>query len=157
MCGFLKKFIKRGIGIAGKNLMNFANGATGGLAGKVVDNVIDGVNKHAGVIGKVAQGIGRPLLSDKARTTISNLADSAIKYIPKGNVRTALEKINNAAQGRTNNKATSESIIKTKINKQLDSTEPNSHAKFKTKIKQNKKRLNSTKPNSSVKFIKGGG
>ena len=125
MCGFLKKFIKTGIGLAGKHLMNFSNGVSGGLAGKVVDNAIDGVNKHAGVIGKVAQGIGRKLLSDKTRANISNLADTAIKYIPKGNVRTALEKVNNVAQGRNENYN-----VKTKINKQLNSTEPNSQARY---------------------------
>ena len=98
--------------------MNFANSATGGLAGKIVNTAIDGVNKHAGVIGKVAQGIGQKLFSDKTREKISNFADKAIKFIPKGNVRTALEKVNNAAQGRNENYN-----IKTKINKQLNSTE----------------------------------
>ena len=125
MCGFFKKFIKTGIGLASKHLMNFANSATGGLAGKIINTAVDGVNKHAGIIGKVAQGIGRKLLSDKTREKISNLADTAIKYIPKGNVRTALEKVNNAAQGRNENYN-----VKTKINKQLNSTEPNSQAKF---------------------------
>lgn len=136
MCGFFKKFIKTGIGLASKHLMNFANSATGGLAGKVVNTAIDGVNKHAGIIGKVAQGIGRKLLSDKTREKISNFADTAIKYIPKGNVRTALEKVNNAAQGRKENYS-----VKTKINKQLNSTEwaqeaprtkskPNSRARY---------------------------
>lgn len=38
----------------------------------------------------------------------------ALKYIPKGEVRTALEKVNNAAQGRSN--------IKNKYNKQLNAS-----------------------------------
>ena len=105
--------------------MNFANSATGGLAGKVVNTAIDGVNKHAGIIGKVAQGIGRKLLSDKTSEKISNFADTAIKYIPKGNVRTALEKVNNAAQGRNVNYS-----VKTKYNKQLNSTEPISQERY---------------------------
>ena len=133
MGSFLKKFIKTGIGLAGKHLMNFANSATGGLAGKVVNSAIDGINKHAGVIGKVAQGIGRKLLSDKTRDRISNIADTAIKYIPKGNVRTALEKVNNAAQGRQSLSSSDRNQsynIKTKINKQLNSTDPNSQARF---------------------------
>ena len=130
MSGFLKKFIKTGVGLATKHLMNFVNNHTGGLAGKLVNTAIDGVNKHAGLIGKVAQGIGRNLLIDDARKKLSNFADSAIKYIPKGSVRTALEKVNIAAQGRPNNKSIGESNIKTKINKQLDSTESNSRAKF---------------------------
>ena len=130
MCGFLKKFIKTGVGLATKHLMNFANNNTGGLAGKLVDSAINGVNKHAGLIGKVAQGIGRKVLSDETREKLSNFADSAIKYIPKGSVRTALEKVNNAAQGRPNNKSIGESNIKTKINKQLDSTESNSRARY---------------------------
>ena len=139
--GIFKKFIKTGIGLASKHLMNFANSATGGLAGKVVNTAIDGVNKHAGIIGKVAQGIGRKLLSDKTREKISNFADTAIKYIPKGNVRTALEKVNNAAQGRNENYN-----VKTKINKQLNSTE----------WAQEAPRTNS-KPNSQARFVKGGG
>ena len=130
MCGFLKKFIKTGVGLATKHLMNFANNHTGGLAGKLVNTAIDGVNKHAGIIGKVAQGIGRNLLSDETREKLSNFADSAIKYIPKGSVRTALEKVNNAAQGRPNNKSIGDNNIKTKINKQLDSTESNSQARY---------------------------
>ena len=130
MCGFLKKFIKTGVGLATKHLMNFANNNTGGLAGKLVDSAINGVNKHAGIIGKVAQGIGRKVLSDETREKLSNFADSAIKYIPKGSVRTALEKVNNAAQWRLNNKSIGGSNIKTKINKQLDSTEPNSQARY---------------------------
>lgn len=141
MCGFFKKFIKTGIGLASKHLMNFANSATGGLAGKIVNTAVDGVNKHAGIIGKVAQGIGRKLLSDKTREKISNLADTAIKYIPKGNVRTALEKVNNAAQGRNENYN-----VKTKINKQLNSTEWAQGAP-RTKFE----------PNSQAKFVKGGG
>ena len=141
MCGFLKKFIKTGIGLAGKHLMNFANSATGGLAGKIVNTAIDGVNKHAGVIGKVAQGIGQKLFSDKTREKISNFADKAIKFIPKGNVRTALEKVNNAAQGRNENYN-----IKTKINKQLNSTE---WAQSTPKTK--------SEPNSQARFVKGGG
>ena len=141
MCGFFKKFIKTGIGLASKHLMNFANSATGGLAGKIINTAVDGVNKHAGIIGKVAQGIGRKLLSDKTREKISNLADTAIKYIPKGNVRTALEKVNNAAQGRNENYN-----VKTKINKQLNSTEWAQGAP-RTKFE----------PNSQAKFVKGGG
>ena len=141
MCGFFKKLIKTGIGLASKHLMNFANSATGGLAGKVVNTAIDGVNKHAGIIGKVAQGIGRKLLSDKTREKISNFADKAIKYIPKGNVRTALEKVNNAAQGRNENYN-----VKTKINKQLNSTEWAQEAP-RTKFE----------PNSQARFVKGGG
>ncbi len=152
MCGFLKKFIKTGIGLAGKHLMNFANSATGGLAGKIVNTAIDGVNKHAGVIGKVAQGIGQKLFSDKTREKISNFVDKAIKFIPKGNVRTALEKVNNAAQGRNENYN-----IKTKINKQLNSTEW-AQGTPKTKSERTycpKERC--SEPNSQARFVKGGG
>lgn len=117
--GLLKRFIKNGVSLAGKHVMNWANAATGGLAGKVADNVVNKVNKHSGVIGKVAQGIGRKLFSDKTREKMSNLADSAIKYLPKGNVRTALEKVNNAAQGRSND-------FKSRYNKQLNSSQPTS-------------------------------
>lgn len=116
--GFLKKIIKNGIGLAGNQVMNMANSATGGLAGKIFNATVNKVNKNSGIIGKVARGLGKKFLNDKTREKISNITDTAIKYIPKGNVRTALENINNAAQGKSNHN------IKTKYNKQLDSTEP---------------------------------
>lgn len=119
--GIFKRLIKTGIGLAGKHLMATADAATGGLASKVANTAIEGVNKHAGMIGKVAQGLGQKFLSDKTREKISNFADKAIKYIPKGNVRTALQKVNNVAQGRNEDYK-----IKTQMNKQLNSTEPNS-------------------------------
>lgn len=116
--GFMKKFIKTGIGLVGKHLMNFADSATGGIASRLVNSAVDGVNKNAGIIGKVVRGAGKKLFNDKTRDTISNIADTALKYLPKGNIRTALEKVNNAAQGRNDNYN-----IKTKYNKQLDSIE----------------------------------
>ncbi len=121
--GFFKKLIKTGIGLAGKHLMNTANTITGGLAGKLTNTVIEGVNKHSGIIGKVAQGIGKKLFSEETRNKISNFADKALKYIPKGNVRTALEKVNNAAQGRTenNNAKLKTDNINTENSKQMKS------------------------------------
>ena len=98
--GFIKNFVKTGLGLAGKHLMNWANTATGGLAGKLVNTVVDGANKHAGIIGKVASSIGQKLLSDETRNKISKFTDKALEYIPEGSVKTALTKINNAAQGR---------------------------------------------------------
>lgn len=131
--GFFKKLIKGAVGAAGKHLMGMANAATGGIAGKLVDTVVQGANKHAGIIGKVARGIGRAVLSDETRNKLSNFADSALKYIPGGAVKTALKKINNAAQGREHKvpgaKGDDENYgFKEKHNKQLNSTEANSHA-----------------------------
>lgn len=100
MCGFFKNFVRQGLGLAGKHLMNAANAATGGLAGKLVNGAIDGATKNAGVIGKVASQLGKRFLSDKTRNWLSKTADKALDYLPDGNVKTALSKINNAAQGR---------------------------------------------------------
>ena len=98
--GFLRKLIKQGIGIAGKQLMNQANAWTGGLAGKAINSMVSGANNNAGLIGSVANKLGNKFLNLGARKMLSSTADQAIKYIPKGSVRDALTKINDAAQGR---------------------------------------------------------
>ncbi len=131
--GLFKKLFKGAVGTAGKYLMGVADSATGGLASKLTNTVVQGANKHAGVIGKVMGGIGRAVLNDNAREKLSKFADSALKYIPGGAVKTALKKINNAAQGREHKvpgaKGDDENYgFKEKHNKQLNSTEANSHA-----------------------------
>ena len=120
--GLFKKLFKTAVGTAGKHLMGMADSVTGGLASKLTNTVVQGANKHAGVIGKVMGGIGRAVLSDNTREKLSNYADSALKYIPGGAVKTALKKINNAAQGRDENYG----INKSKHNKQLDYREAQS-------------------------------
>lgn len=60
--GFLKKIIKNGIGLAGNQVMNMANSATGGLAGKIFNATVNKVNKNSGIIGKVARGLGKKFL-----------------------------------------------------------------------------------------------
>lgn len=95
--GFLKSIIKKGIGIAGKTVGNYLNSVTGGLAGKVGDLI----HKNAGLLGKVAGGLGRSILSDNARNFLSKAADKALEYIPSGKVKDTLSKMNDAAQGRT--------------------------------------------------------
>ena len=94
------KYIRKGLGIAGKSIMSYANNMTGGLAGKVLDKSTDLVSKHAGLIGKVANTVGQHFLSEDTRNKISNYADKALKYIPEGNIKSALSKVNNIAQGR---------------------------------------------------------
>ena len=126
--GFMKKFIKTDIGLVGKHLMNFADSATGGIASRLVNSAVDGVNKNAGIIGKVVRGVGKKLFNDKTRDTISNIADTSLKYLPKGNIRTALEKVTNAAQGRND--------IKTKYNRQLDSIETVPKVSYKKRIRR---------------------
>lgn len=78
MCGFFKNFVRQGLGLAGKHLMNAANAATGGLAGKLVNGAVDGATKNAGVIGKVASQLGKRFLSDKTRNWLSKTADKAL-------------------------------------------------------------------------------
>ncbi len=98
--GLFKHMFKSALGKTMKNGMNFLNANTGGLAGKLTGTILKGASDHAGTIGKVASGLGKAFLSDKARQGLSKMADSALKYIPKGNVKNALTKINNSAQGR---------------------------------------------------------
>ena len=102
--GFLKSLVKKGIGLAGKHLMNTANNMTGGLAGKILDKGVSIANKHSGLIGKTLNTIGKNIFSDETRNKMSNIADKALKYIPSGKIKDTLTKINDAAQGRQNNK-----------------------------------------------------
>ena len=98
-----RKYIRNGIGLAGKAAMGYLNSASGGLAGQVLDRATNFVDKHSGVIGKVAKSVGKNFLDDETRNKMSNYADRALKYIPEGKIRTALSKINNVAQGRDAN------------------------------------------------------
>ena len=113
MCGFWKrKLIKGNIGLVSKYLMKAANAFTGGLAGDAVNATIKGLNEHAGLIGKILQEFGTQKFTSNTRNKLSNFVDKALLYIPKSDVRTALEKINNVAQGRPE-----EYNIKTKFKK----------------------------------------
>ena len=98
--GFLRNIVKDGIGLIGKHAMNVANGATGGLAGTTMHMINHSLNANAGLIGKVARGLGRKLLSDNVRGKLSNAADKAINVLPSGPMKDALSKINNIAQGK---------------------------------------------------------
>lgn len=97
----LREMIKGGIGLGGKVLMGAADNFTGGLASKLLETTAGGLTKHSGLIGKVAKGLGESFLSDNARSKIANIAESALKYVPEGNVKTALSSINKSAKGET--------------------------------------------------------
>ena len=97
------KYIRSGVGLLGKTAMNYANGLTGGLAGQVLDKATDLVDKHSGLIGKVAKTVGNSFLNENTRNKISSFTDKAMKYIPEGKIKTALSKVNNVAQGRDAN------------------------------------------------------
>lgn len=107
--GIMKNLIQGAIGAGAKSLMGAADAASGGLASKLTDTVIKGADSHAGLIGKVASGIGQKFLSDKTRSAMSNIANKAIDYLPSGSVKTALSKINDAAQGKSGTYAPSNS------------------------------------------------
>ena len=95
-----KNWIRQGIGLAGKHLMNYANSATGGIAGKIFDSGVEHLNKHSGLIGKGLNMVGKKLLSDENRNKLTNFVDKALDYIPQGKVKDTLTKINDAAQGK---------------------------------------------------------
>ena len=107
--GIMKHLVSSAIDAGAKSLMGAADAATGGLASKLSNTLISGADSHAGLIGKVASGVGKALFSDKARNAMSNIANKAIDYLPSGNVKTALSKINNAAQGKSGTYAPSNS------------------------------------------------
>ena len=97
------KYIRSGVGLLGKTAMNYANGLTGGLAGQVLNKATDLVDKHSGLIGKVAKTVGNNFLNENTRNAISSFTDKAMKYIPEGKIKTALSIVNNVAQGRDAN------------------------------------------------------
>ena len=96
-----REMIKGGIGLGGKVLMGAADSVSGGLASKLLDVSTSGLTKHSGLIGKVAKGLGESFLSDSTRNKIANIADTALKYVPEGNVKTALSSINKSAKGES--------------------------------------------------------
>ena len=96
-----REMIKGGIGLGGKVLMGAADNFTGGLASKLLNTTTSGLTKHSGLIGKVARGLGENFLSENARGKLANIADTALKYVPEGNVKTALSSINKSAKGES--------------------------------------------------------
>ena len=107
--GIMKHIMQGSLDVGAKSLMGAADAATGGLASKLTNTMIHGVHNNAGVIGKVASGIGKSMLNDKFRGKLAGIADKALDYIPAGTVKTALTKINDEAQGRKGTYAPSNS------------------------------------------------
>lgn len=99
--GFMKHFIRDGIGLAGKTLMNAADVYSGGLASKLTDKGLNAIQKNSGVIGKVAGSIGRSVLSDSIRNKMANAANQAIKYLPSGKVKDTLKSLNDSTQNQS--------------------------------------------------------
>ena len=98
--GIIHNMIRSGIGIAGKTLMRAADGASGGIASRLLNRTLDYAKSNSGVIGKVAGNIGRRVLSDSVRDKLSNAATKAIEYIPSGKVKDTLKRINDATQNK---------------------------------------------------------
>lgn len=101
--GLLSKIVKTGLGSAANWAKGALNSATGGMAGVLGNKVLDAAHKHSGILGKVVGGVGRAILNDNARNTLSKAADTAMKFIPSGKVKDTLSRINNAAQNRPDN------------------------------------------------------
>ena len=115
-----KQWFKEGIGLAGKHLMNVANASTGGLAGKIGNDILNYANKNAGLIGKGLNKFGHWILNDRGREKVSNAADKVLEQMPKSwKVSKVLNKINDAAQGRTSPSQRPRSIKKRTTNKQF--------------------------------------
>ena len=93
----LLNLVRRGVGLAGKLLGDVANHVTGGLAGKVGNTIAE----NSGLIGKIAGTVGRAVVPSKVRNALSTVADAALEIIPEGKVKTALKKMNDAAQSRS--------------------------------------------------------
>ena len=99
--GAFQGALQGAIGMGARSLMGAADAATGGLASQLTNKIIHSADSNAGMIGKVASGLGKSMLNDKFRNKLSSVADKALQYIPEGSVKTALTKINNEAQGRS--------------------------------------------------------
>ncbi len=94
------KFLRNGVGLLGKTALGVADAYSGGLASKVAKGSVNFLDRNAGTIGKVARTLGKNFLNDETRNKIYNYTRTAIKYMPEGKVRTALNKISQAAQGK---------------------------------------------------------
>ena len=101
----LLSLAKSGIGLAGKLLGAAANHFTGGLAGKVGN----AITENSGLVGKIAGKIGRAIVPSKVRNALSSVTDAAIDYVPEGKIKTALVKMNDAAEKRGVNISTAKS------------------------------------------------
>ena len=95
-----KSWVKQGIGLVGKHLMNAANAYTGCLAGKIINKGVEQADKNAGLIGSGLRWIGNKILNDDHRQKLRNFVDKALDYIPDSKLKNTLSKINDAAQGR---------------------------------------------------------
>ncbi|KAK8835815.1 hypothetical protein M9Y10_004649 [Tritrichomonas musculus] len=159
--GFFKKLIKQSIGLGANHLLNLGNSVSSGMFGKGVNYVVNGMDRNAGLIGKLIKDAGQNYFSYNTRKNISNFADKAIKYIPKGKVRTALEKIKSAAQQQYNNPSQSSDPISTMHPKISSVTNPTFLTRISNdnqwkdeynNIKSNfNKQLDSTLPTSLLK------
>ena len=94
--------VKKGVGLAGKYVLNTANAYTGGLAGKILNDSTNWLNKGKTIseVGSELNSLGHWLLNDKGRQGLSNLADKALTIMPNGKIKNILSKINDVAQGR---------------------------------------------------------
>ena len=92
-------WIKQGVGLAGKYALNAFGATPIGIAAKTA---LNWTNKNAGLIGKKLADYGPSILNEQGREQLSNVADKAIELMPKSwKLTKALNKINDAAQGRT--------------------------------------------------------
>ena len=92
-------WVKEGIGLGGKYLFDEANRRYDGIGSKVLKNSVKYGNHYGGLIGGVLNWAGNKYLSDAKRSNLSNVANKVLDYIPDGDVKNTLTKINNATQG----------------------------------------------------------
>ena len=92
-------WVKEGIGLGGKYLFDEANRRYDGIGSKVLKNSVKYGNDYGGLIGGVLNWAGNKYLSDAKRSNLSNVANKVLDYIPDGDVKNTLTKINNATQG----------------------------------------------------------
>ena len=98
----LLNLVKKGVGLAGKYALHGLNNMTGGIAGQVLNDSMNWLNKGktTSEVGSELNSLGKWLLNDRGREQLSNLADKALKIMPNSKVKNILSKINDAAQGR---------------------------------------------------------
>lgn len=94
----IKSLFKGTLGYLGKRVANTLDSTTGGLSTHIGKKVLDFAHKNAGVIGKTVGNIGRSVLSDKTRDTLSKVTDSAMKFIPEGKIKDTISNISKSAQ-----------------------------------------------------------
>lgn len=90
--------IRTGLGIASKALMHRAYSASAGLTSKLINNLLYTIHHHSSLINNVASNALRSVLSYRILSKMTNVVNPIIKYLPSGEAKDTLKRLNDAVQ-----------------------------------------------------------